>query len=287
MLSFIGLHSAKSSFQRCPSPYNSPDLFGWKNDEGVACIMSGNGGRLYKDESITNGNCTLTMQGDGNLILWRSGTVQPSWSTGTGGHQVSASQGFFGVMQPDANLVVYLYEENVPESENIAVFATNTDQDTQVAELWMSDGSQGYCRLYILGNRTFEYDSVLTTEFNTILHQRPYLYKSQILYDIGGTYSMTLQHDCNLVVYSERYGDLADVDVSSDLVWAAGYSYQGNDKDCVFTQETDGTFSIYLISEIGEWDKVWSYTKYLYGFDELCTWWRTRFDSDGLYAECD
>ena len=152
----------------------------------------------------------------------------------------------------------------------------------------MSDGSQGHCRLYILGNRTFEYESVRYAEFNTAGTQRPYLYKSQILYNPHhNSISMTLQHDCNLVVYSKRYGDLADVDVSSDLTWAAGYSYQGNDKDCVFTQETDGTFSIYLISEIGEWDKVWSFTNYWGPPHPGCTWWITKIFFNGPAAICD
>ena len=96
---------------------------------------------------------------------------------------------------------------------------------------------------------------------------------------------MTLQHDCNLVAYSKRYGDLADIDVS-DIIWSAGYLYEGNDKDCAFTQETDGSFSIYLISENGEKDQVWSHKNYRMGFVPNCTWWITKVDSEGPEASC-
>ncbi len=286
MLSVIGLPSAKSEFHRCPNPHNSPSEFYSKDDMGAACIMSGEGGKLYRDESITNGDCTLTMQGDGNLILWRSGTVKPAWQTGTSGYQLSPVQSFYATMQPDANLVVYLFDENVPETEIIPVFDTKTYQNTEVAELWMSDGSQGYCRLYILGDQKFIYDSVITTEFKTVHDQRPYLLESQMLLDPHHLpYSMILQQDCNVVAYSKRYGDLADIS-ATDIIWSAGYSYEGNDKDCVFTQETDGSFSIYMISENVMWDKVWSHSNYRMGFVPNCTWWITKVDSDGPDASC-
>ena len=87
------------------------------------------------------------------------------------------------------------------------------------------------------------------------------------MYDIGDAYSMNLQHDCNLVIYYKQLGDFAEVDVSSDLVQVATYSYKGNEREFFFTQERNGIFAIYLISKSGEWDKAYSHTKYLYGFD--------------------
>ena len=285
MLSVIGLPSAKSEFQRCPNPYNSPGEFYSKNDMGAACIMSGNGSALYKDESIQNGDCTLTMQGDGNLILSRSRTAKSAWQTGTTGYQVSQAQSFFTNMQVDANLVVYLYEKNAP-GEVIPVFDTKTSQNTEVSELWMSDGSQGFCRLYVLGDQRFIYQSVISTEFSVSHHQRSYLFKSQILLDPHDLpYSITLQNDCNLVAYSKRYGDIADIN-QADKIWSAGYSYEGNDKDCAFTQETDGSFSIYMIPESGAWEKVWSHSNYRMGNVPNCAWWITKVDSEGPEASC-
>ena len=285
MLSIVGLPSVKSQYERCPNPYNSQGEFYSNDDMGAACIMSSEGGKLFQGESITNGDCTLTMQGDGNLILSRPRTAKVAWQTGSSIHQVSSGQSFYTDMQVDADLVVYLYEQNTPD-EVLPVFSTKTSQSTEVSELWMSDGSHGYCRLYVLGNQRFIYNSVISTEFGTAQNQRQYLLKSQILVDPHDSeYSMTLQGDCNLIAYSKRYGDTADID-DAERTWAAGYRHEGYGYECLFTQELDGSFSIYLVSESGEWDKVWSHTNYRMGNVPNCAWWITKVDKDGPEASC-
>lgn len=50
----------------------------------------------------TDGGYSLVMQGDGNLVVYRSGGVA-TWSTGTAGHGDSV----YAAMQPDGNLVLY------------------------------------------------------------------------------------------------------------------------------------------------------------------------------------
>src|SRR5437870_2884423 len=61
------------------------------------------GASLGVGGSITSqdGRFTLTMQGDGNLVLYRSGGPA-RWATGTGGRTVSQA-----IMQNDGNFVMY------------------------------------------------------------------------------------------------------------------------------------------------------------------------------------
>ncbi|MCU7823528.1 hypothetical protein [Kitasatospora sp. DSM 101779] len=66
----------------------------------------GSGERLAPGQSLTSGESSLVMQGDGNLVLYLvgpTGNHGPAvWHSGTFGHP-----GAYAYMQPDGNLVVY------------------------------------------------------------------------------------------------------------------------------------------------------------------------------------
>jgi hypothetical protein len=66
-----------------------------------------------ESRTSNNGLYTFIMQGDGNLVLYKSGT--PLWSSGTNGVAVD-----FCIMQSDGNLVLYGFSNN-------AVWASGTD----------------------------------------------------------------------------------------------------------------------------------------------------------------
>lgn len=58
------------------------------------------GGRLLPGQSLVDGAWSLAMQGDGNLVVYRSGVAQ--WSTRTAGNKGASL-----VLQADGNLVLY------------------------------------------------------------------------------------------------------------------------------------------------------------------------------------
>jgi hypothetical protein len=75
-----------------------------------------NGGTLTSGQSLTNGNYTLVMQSDCNLVLYNNGVAV--WSSGTNGQGTNCSL----VMQSsDCNLVIY---NGAPPGN--AVWASNT-----------------------------------------------------------------------------------------------------------------------------------------------------------------
>jgi hypothetical protein len=84
--------------------------------------MADDDNTLYPDESLVIGESissdnekyTMTMQGDGNLVLYRTNDWLPLWASGTDGHAVSQA-----IMQGDGNFVVYGY--------NPPLWASNTD----------------------------------------------------------------------------------------------------------------------------------------------------------------
>ncbi|MEU7691688.1 NBR1-Ig-like domain-containing protein [Microbispora hainanensis] len=73
-----------------------------------------------------NGRVCLVMQGDGNLVLYRTDDGRPLWDTGTWGKPVAHA-----VMQGDGNVVLY-------DDSGQAHWATNTDGNPG-AWLWLQD----------------------------------------------------------------------------------------------------------------------------------------------------
>ena len=89
--------------------------------------------RMYADQVLTkgaglkssNGQYRLTMQADGNLVLYDSQN-QPLWASNTDGMAVQKCS-----MQNDGNLVLYLFDGR-------PVWASNTDGKPG-AFLWLQD----------------------------------------------------------------------------------------------------------------------------------------------------
>lgn len=74
------------------------------------------GTTLYVGSTVYSNDRThvLVMQGDGNLVLYRSGTSQAPWSSATTGRG-----GVRAIMQSDGNFVIY-------DGANRAVWSSNT-----------------------------------------------------------------------------------------------------------------------------------------------------------------
>ena len=77
----------------------------------------------------TNGLLNLIMQGDGNLVLYRTTFGIPLWASNTSG-----PPGVEAVMQGDGNLVVY-------SAAGVALFASNTDGHQSAFLLLQDDGN--------------------------------------------------------------------------------------------------------------------------------------------------
>lgn len=135
------------------------------------------GQRLNSDYGLY----TLTLQADGNFVLYRRGF--PLWATNTQGKPVAKA-----VMQNDGNLVLY---------------------DSQQHPLWNS-GTAGHPRAYLAvqddGNVVI-YDGdapiwqTATHSLGTSLTPMQKLTPGQALSSTGGLYTLTLQTDGNFVLY--------------------------------------------------------------------------------------
>ncbi|MFF7632297.1 ricin-type beta-trefoil lectin domain protein [Kitasatospora sp. NPDC008050] len=70
---------------------------------------------LHGGDSVTSAGAELTLQTDGNLVLYSTATGQPLWSSVTWGHP-----GAWATVQPDGNIVVY-------DAGHNALWATGTN----------------------------------------------------------------------------------------------------------------------------------------------------------------
>lgn len=92
--------------------------------------------RLYPGQSLGVGNrlisnndrYVLILQKDGNLVIYRVGTMPTIWSTGTHGRKV-----FSAVMQTDGNFVIYGSEG--------AIWSTDTDGNRVAWLVMQEDGN--------------------------------------------------------------------------------------------------------------------------------------------------
>lgn len=93
--------------------------------------------RLYGGEQLgtgdelvsPNGWLSLVMQGDGNLVLYRTQTMQPLWASDSVGQDVATA-----VMQTDGNLVAY-------SSQGVPAWATGTDGHPGAHLILQDDGN--------------------------------------------------------------------------------------------------------------------------------------------------
>jgi hypothetical protein len=71
---------------------------------GAGTYRLNRGESLYGGQSLvsTNRQNWVTMQPDGNLVIWAEGNGVSPWTTNTGGHS-----GAYAVMQTDGNFVIY------------------------------------------------------------------------------------------------------------------------------------------------------------------------------------
>ena len=164
------------------------------------------GSQLTAGQSITspNGTYSLTMQGDGNLVEYSGST--PAWASGT------SASGSFVVMQGDGNLVVY--DGSTPK------WASNTSGNPGA---YLSLGDDG--------------DLVVDSPTGDplwgavgVLAQNAQLASGQSITSPGGTYSLTMQGDGNLVEYS-----------GSTPVWASGTGASGS----FVVMQGDGNLVVY------------------------------------------
>jgi surface antigen len=131
-----------------------------------------------------HGQYRLTMQADGNLVLYVARSDRPVWHTHTHGHP-----GAWAVMQTDGNLVVY---------------------DTSGTALWHS-GTGGHPGAYFAVQRDSNlvvYDSASRPLWasglrNDQLRANEVLVAEQYLKALNGKYHLYMQADGNLVLYKE------------------------------------------------------------------------------------
>lgn len=93
--------------------------------------------RLYPGQSLSvggrlishNDRYILILQKDGNLVIYRVGTMPAIWSTGANGRKV-----FSAVLQTDGNFVIY-------GSEGAAIWSTDTDGQRVAWLVMQEDGN--------------------------------------------------------------------------------------------------------------------------------------------------
>jgi len=115
-----------------PSVYYVGDYVEFRNNSTNFPILKA--GTIYSNFSWNNGDYTLTMQGDGNLVLYRNYTNKPRkaiWSTGTSKNPDSTLW-----CQYDGNIVIY-------NKDYKAIWSTNTYKSTD---------KNSYCHLTSYGD---------------------------------------------------------------------------------------------------------------------------------------
>jgi hypothetical protein len=173
------------------------------------------GAQLTANQSITspNGQFSLTMQGDGNLVEYDGSNA--AWASNTSG------TGYFAVMQGDGNLVVYDASAD-PE------WASNTSGNPG-AELVLSDTG------------TLTVDSTAGASLwgaPNVLVPNAQLTANQSITSPNGQFSLTMQGDGNLVEYD-----------GSNAAWASNTSGTGY----FAVMQGDGNLVVYDASADPEW----------------------------------
>lgn len=174
---------------------------------------------LTADESLTspNGVYRLVMQGDGNLVLYRSGGVAV-WASGTNGSNRHA------VMQADGNLVVYTGATPLWSSNTTGFGSTRLTMQDDGNLVIYSGWRAIWCNGNILYNR---------------LSQNQTLRVDESLLSSNRQYTLIMQGDGNLVLYRSGGGAL----------WASNTSGAGN----WAVLQGDGNFVVYTSANRALW----------------------------------
>ena len=188
------------------------------------------GERLNVGERITspNGAYTLILQGDANLVEFRTSDGVPVWSSLQQAKPVS--NGYYAIMQGDGNLVVY-------DSNNIAIWATMTaNQGANVFTI-----SDNGCLNVSNEEGTFWGTPAIPKE---ILRAGETLAVGQSLTSTNKQYSLVMQADGNLVEY--RASDGA-------AIWNSRTGGRPLSSDYVTVMQYDGNFVVYDASKTAIW----------------------------------
>src|ERR1017187_2275340 len=135
----------------------------------------------------SNGHYRLTMQGDGNVVLYGEG--RPLWASDTAGHP-----GAFLAMQGDGNLVVY--EGNRP------IWTSGTDRGGN-APYYLNLQDNGNATIYSPARKPLWATNTAVGVGRTELVAGTPLKAGSWLASSNGHYRLTMQGDGNLVLYGE------------------------------------------------------------------------------------
>lgn len=171
------------------------------------------GGKLRPNDYLLSPNkhSVLTLQADGNLVLYRNGV--PVWYSGTWGRPATQAE-----MQSDGNLVItFVYGDK---------WSTSTAGNPGATLKMQSDGN---LVIYDTNNNAVWYsntwlDSAQVSKANSTLTIGT-LYREQELNSPNGKYRATLQTDGNFVVYSPNRA------IWSSLTWNTNVKMISNQPD--------------------------------------------------------
>ena len=200
-----------------------------------------------------NGWYRLTLQSDGNLVLYSKGTIFTGpadqnyniaiWSSGTGGLNATYAQ-----FQSDGNLVLYT-------AANAAVWYSNKGSYPQGTAKKLSLLNDGNLVISGTNNASKTITSPApnfptgTGQILATNTESSKLYKEDTLYSANGWYRLTMQTDGNLVLYRKGTGGTAEQNYNTP-VWSSGTAYT-NAHYAYF--QADGNLVLYDSSNNAVW----------------------------------
>lgn len=215
---------------------------------GVEVIMEENAVIRSGESFIFDSqNAYLTLQNDGNLVLYRG---SPGYSTGViwASTTVFGEGQYFAVMQGDGNLVIYRGVPGAVEAviwASLSVDSTAGIEDTQF--LGLDEGG----RLIIARGTSESVEKVLWSNIKYELTTGSKLQRGEIFKDPSRDVFMMLQGDCNLVVFKG-----ASYDTREEIIWAAGASAESN--GCFLNYQEDGNLVIRKGTAQQVGDVIWA-----------------------------
>jgi hypothetical protein len=172
-----------------------------------------------------NGRYTLTLQTDGNLVLYDA-SGHATWATGTWGQQVD-----YAIMQVDGNLVLY--------GNGAALWASGTSA-SHARLVVRDDGNVVLYSLVPKWSTGSSVNALVVGDGARGLRAGEWLMGGTSIASGSGEYTLAMQADGNLVVY--RPGWLA--------LWASGT--QGANGASA-TLQSDGNFVVYTAGGSAAW----------------------------------